>query len=52
MWFGNTLSALSIPTSTDPLEQLVEQDLASLFEEAQTEREIMFARKGVEKFAP
>jgi hypothetical protein len=52
MWFGNTLSALSIPTSVDPLEQLVEQDLASLFEEAQTEREIMFARKGVEKYDP
>ncbi len=32
--------------------QLVEQDLASLFEEAQTEREIMFARKGVEKYDP
>jgi hypothetical protein len=52
MWFGNTLSALSIPTSTEPLEQLIEQDYASLFEDAQSEREVKFARKGVEKYDP
>jgi hypothetical protein len=40
MWFSRTLSALSIPSSADPLEQLVEQDLASLFEDAESERDV------------
>jgi hypothetical protein len=46
MWFSRTLSALSIPSSTDPLEQLVEQDLAALFEEAESERDVKLLRKG------
>lgn len=44
MWFARTLSALSIPSSTDPLEQLVEQDLTALFEEVESERDVKFAQ--------
>jgi hypothetical protein len=46
MWFSRTLSALSIPSSADPLEQLVEQDLASLFEDVESERDVKLVRKG------
>ena len=46
MWFSRTLSALSIPSSADPLEQLVEQDLTSLFEDAESERDVKLVRKG------
>ena len=35
MWFSRTLSALSIPSTADPLEQVVEQDLSrAYFEDA------------------
>lgn len=51
-WFPLTLSALSIPSSADPLEQLVEQDLTSLFEDAESERDVMFARKGHGRYDP
>lgn len=46
MWFARTLSALSIPSSADPLDQLVEQDLTSLFEDVESERDVKLARKG------
>ena len=46
MWFSRTLSALSIPSTSDPLEQLVEQDLASLFLEAESERDVKLLRTG------
>jgi len=46
MWFSRTLSALSIPSSADPLEQLVEQDLTALFEDAESERDVKLVRKG------
>src|ERR1035437_7411033 len=46
MWFSRTLSALSIPSSADPLEQVVEQDLTALFEDAESERDVKLARKG------
>ena len=46
MWFARTLSALSIPSSSDPLDQLVEQDLTSLFEDVESERDVKLARKG------
>jgi hypothetical protein len=46
MWFSRTLSALSIPSSADPLEQLVELDLASLFEDVESERDVKLVRKG------
>ena len=45
VWFARTLSALSIPSSSDPLEQLVEQDLLSLFEDVESERDTKLARK-------
>ena len=50
MWFAKTLSALSIPSSTDPLEQLVEQDLISLFEDVQSERDVKLTRKGQPRY--
>ena len=46
MWFSRTLSALSIPSSADPLEQLVEQDLTALFEDVESERDVKLVRKG------
>lgn len=46
MWFSRTLSALSIPSSADPLEQLVEQDLTALFEDVDSERDVKLVRKG------
>ncbi len=46
MWFALVLSALSIPSSTNPLDQLVEQDLSSLFEDVESERDVKLARKG------
>ena len=46
MWFSRTLSALSIPSTADPLEQLVEQDLTALFEDAESERDVKLLRKG------
>lgn len=52
MWFSRTFSALSIPSSTDPLEQLVEQDLTTLFEDVQSEREVKLARRGNERYDP
>lgn len=50
MWFSKTLAALSIPASTDPLEQLVEQDLLSLFDEVESERDVKFARKSQPRY--
>ena len=50
VWFARTLSALSIPSSSDPLEQLVEQDLLSLFEDVESERDTKLARKGQPKY--
>jgi hypothetical protein len=52
MWFSQTLSALSIPSSTDPLEQVVEQDLAALFEDAESERDVKLSRKGHSRYDP
>jgi hypothetical protein len=52
VWFARTLSALSIPSSSDPLEQLVEQDLLSLFEDVESERDAKLARKGQPKYDP
>ena len=46
MWFSRTLSALSIPSTADPLEQVVEQDLTALFEDAESERDVKLSRKG------
>lgn len=46
MWFSRTLSALSIPSTTDPLEQLVEQDMTGLFDEAESERDVKLLRTG------
>ena len=50
MWFSRTLSALSIPSSADPLEQLVEQDLTSLFEDVESERDVKLVRKGQPRY--
>ncbi len=50
MWFSATLSAISIPSAVDPLEQLVEQDLILLFEDVQSERDVKFARKGIPRY--
>jgi hypothetical protein len=52
MWFSRSLSALSIPSSADPLEQLVEQDMTSLFEGTESERDVKFARKGHVRYDP
>ncbi|MGC4048336.1 MAG: DUF1998 domain-containing protein [Paludibaculum sp.] len=46
MWFSRTLSALSIPSTSNPLEQMVEQDLTSLFEDVESERDVKLARRG------
>jgi hypothetical protein len=50
MWFSRTLSALSIPSSADPLEQLIEQDLTSLFEDVESERDVKLVRKGQPRY--
>jgi hypothetical protein len=50
MWFARTLSALSIPSSADPLDQLVEQDLTSLFEDVASERDVKLVRKGQPRY--
>lgn len=50
MWFSRTLSALSIPSSADPLEQLVEQDLTTVFEDVETERDVKIARKVLTRY--
>jgi len=50
MWFPRTLSALSIPSSADPLEQLVEQDFSSLFEDVESVREVNLARRGQPRY--
>jgi hypothetical protein len=50
MWFARTLSALSIPSTGDALEQLVEQDLSSLFEDVESERDVKLARKGHRRY--
>lgn len=52
MWFAKTLSALSIPSTADALEQLVEQDLSSLFEDVESERDVKLARKGHPRYDP
>ena len=52
MWFSRTLSALSIPSSADPLEQLVEQDLTALFEDAESARDVKLLRKGHARYDP
>ncbi len=52
MWFSRTLSALSIPSSADPVEQLVEQDLISLFEDAESERDVKLLRRGHARYYP
>jgi len=52
MWFARTLSALSIPSSADALDQLVEQDLTSLFEDVESERDVKLARKGHPRYDP
>jgi len=46
MWFSRTLSALSIPSVSDQLEQLVEQDLGALFAEAESERDVKLLHTG------
>lgn len=50
MWFSRTLSALSIPSSADPLEQMVEQDLTALFEDAESERDVKLVRKSQARY--
>src|SRR5664280_2791249 len=50
MWFSRTLSALSIPSSADPLEQLVEQDLTALFEDVESERDVKLVRKSQPRY--
>jgi len=52
MWFSRTLSALSIPSSADPLEQLAEQDLTALFEDAESERDVKLVRRGHARYDP
>src|SRR5262249_21576339 len=52
MWFAKTLSALSIPSTGDALEQLVEQDLNSLFEDVESERDVKLTRKGHPRYDP
>jgi hypothetical protein len=52
MWFARTLSALSIPSSADPLEQLVEQDLTSLFEDVESERDVKLASRSHPRYDP
>ena len=52
MWFSRTLSALSIPSSADPLEQLAEQDLTALFEDAESERDVKLVRRRHPRYDP
>lgn len=49
-WFSQVYSALSIPSTADPLEQLVERDLTSLFDGVESAREAGFARRGQAKY--
>lgn len=51
-WFGRQYSALSIPVSADPLEQIVAQDLTALFEGVESAREAGFARRGQTRYDP
>lgn len=52
IWFSRTLSALSIPPSANPLDQLVEEDLTSLFEDAESERDVKLLRRGHARYDP
>jgi Domain of unknown function (DUF1998) len=49
-WFSKVYSALSIPSTADPLEQLVEQDLRSLFDDVESPREAGLARRGQARY--
>ncbi len=49
-WFSKLFSALSIPSTAEPLEQLVEQDLSSLFNDVESAREAGFARRGQARY--
>ncbi|MEQ1947250.1 MAG: DUF1998 domain-containing protein [Bryobacteraceae bacterium] len=49
-WFSKIYSALSIPTSVDPLEQKVSQDLTSLFDGIESAREAGLARRGLPRY--
>ena len=51
-WFSRSLSALSIPSTADPLEQLLEQELDSLFEGAASAREVDLIRRGIPRYEP
>ena len=49
-WFSRIYSALSIPVSVDPLEQMVSQDLTSLFHDVESAREAGLARRGQARY--
>ena len=49
-WFSKIYSALSIPVSADPLEQMVSQDLTSLFDGVESAREAGLARRGQSRY--
>jgi len=51
-WFSKIYSALSIPVSVDPLEQMVSQDLTSLFHGVESAREAGLARRGQSRYEP
>ena len=49
-WFSRIYSVLSIPVSADPLEQMVSQDLTSLFDGVESAREAGLARRGQSRY--
>ena len=49
-WFSSAYSALSIPSSSDPLEQMVEQDLTGLFDGVESAREAGLSRRGHHRY--
>lgn len=51
-WFARQYSALSIPASSDPLEQVAAQDLTALFEGVESAREAGLARRGQVRYDP
>ena len=51
-WFGRQYSALSIPASADPLEQIVAPHLTALFEGVESACEAGFARRCQTRYDP
>ena len=49
-WFSKVYSALSIPAAVDPLDQMVSQDLTSLFDGVESSRETGLARRGQARY--